>query len=310
MSSSPFFKCYPSDFLAGIAGLKADEIAVYTVALMLIYDRGGPVVADYEHIGWRCQMRPSSAKKLVERLIERGKLGLYEGRLTNNRAEIELSFRRDLAEISRRNGKRHVAKVDAEANENKDLAKPAGSRQEPVTRSQIPEARTASHVPERVSAPAPAPAREADPARDDVMRARVAIAKAFTDAGHAFPPDTGRVAVWAAQGYAPALIVSVVSSGLSRRPNVSTLAYFDNALKEAHERRVVPAPLPQTSEERAAAIPDTAWDRAVGHYRRSGEWLRIGGSPAPDQAGCLAPEAILEKHGYGPALAAPRTTAA
>ena len=37
------FDCYPSDFLNGIIGLTADEIAAYTVIMMLQYDRGEAV---------------------------------------------------------------------------------------------------------------------------------------------------------------------------------------------------------------------------------------------------------------------------
>lgn len=139
MSTSPYFKCYPSDFLSGVAGLEADEIAVYTVVLMLIYDRSGPIAADYEHIGWRCRMRPSSARKVVARLVERGKLVLAGERLSNARAEKELTFRSDLAEISRNNGRKHVGKGNGEASKNKGLENLPASRQEPDTRSQIPE---------------------------------------------------------------------------------------------------------------------------------------------------------------------------
>lgn len=53
MSGVPRFDCYPSDFLNGIIGLNADEIAIYTVVMMLQYDRGGPSLTLGVSGSWR-----------------------------------------------------------------------------------------------------------------------------------------------------------------------------------------------------------------------------------------------------------------
>jgi len=147
MSNVPYFKCYPSDFLSGVVGLDAQEIGVYTVVLMMIYDRGGPVACDYKRLGLRCGLRPTSVQKVVERLIEYGKLHLDpHGRLTNSRAEKEVKSREKLAENSRKNGTRGGRKPAQRLNEINGARNPAGFIQathaEPDTRNQKPEARS------------------------------------------------------------------------------------------------------------------------------------------------------------------------
>ena len=88
------FDCYPSDFLNGIIGLSGDEIAVYTVVMILQYDRGEPV----PHIGHERELvvRSGLSKKrcasALERLLQIGKLSLSEGCLSNSRAAKELEI--------------------------------------------------------------------------------------------------------------------------------------------------------------------------------------------------------------------------
>ena len=99
------FDCYPSDFLNGIIGLTADDIAVYTVIIMLQYDRGGPV----RYIGYEREIfvRAGLTRKRltisVDSLIERGKLSKTEDgkALFNERTEKELT---KIAERISKNG--------------------------------------------------------------------------------------------------------------------------------------------------------------------------------------------------------------
>lgn len=87
------FDCFPSDFLNGIIGLSPDEIAVYTVIMMLQYDRAKPVVYEgrEREIAIRAGRMPSARlRKAVDHLIEIGKLKLVDGSLSNGRAEAEL----------------------------------------------------------------------------------------------------------------------------------------------------------------------------------------------------------------------------
>lgn len=87
------FDCYPSDFLNGLIGMTADEIAAYTVIIMLQYDRGEPV--KYEgrerELSVRTGMSRGRLVRAVSGLIEAGKVFLSDGMLTNRRAEKEIA---------------------------------------------------------------------------------------------------------------------------------------------------------------------------------------------------------------------------
>jgi uncharacterized protein YdaU (DUF1376 family) len=93
------FDCYPSDFLNGVVGLPADDIATYTVLVMLQYDCGGPVlyVGRERQIAVRCGMSKGRLAQSVDRLIKIGKLFLdADGAISNPRT------RKELAKISER----------------------------------------------------------------------------------------------------------------------------------------------------------------------------------------------------------------
>ena len=102
------FDCFPSDFLNGTVGMTADQIAVYTVVLMLQYDRGEHVI----YIGREREvaMRSGMTKKRLERavgeLIELGKLHTDGGTIFNRRADKEIEKIRDKIEKNRENSEK------------------------------------------------------------------------------------------------------------------------------------------------------------------------------------------------------------
>ena len=68
MSASPYFKFYSSDFLTGILGMEPDEIAVYTVIIVMIYDRGEPITADMDALAWHWQDKAGYSLLVVREL--------------------------------------------------------------------------------------------------------------------------------------------------------------------------------------------------------------------------------------------------
>jgi hypothetical protein len=125
---------------------------------------------------------------------------------------------------------------------------------------------------------------------DPVVDLRVRITALFTEfAPDGVPPETGRAAVWLARGFEPALILAVIRAGLERRRRVRTLAYFDEAIAEAHERRApVAAPVPPEDPE-AMRRGFRAMARA---HLRDGHWSDSWG-PRPGESGCRIPGDIL-----------------
>lgn len=106
-------------------------------------------------------------------------------------------------------------------------------------------------------------------------------------------PDLTRCGVWLAKGYERPMIREVVTELLARKPDISSLAYFDAALAERHAKR------PETPSERAAAAASYDMDWAVGMFAKGGAWPRKAG-PEPGQVGCRASIEVLAKHGLGP----------
>ena len=92
MSGVARFDCYPSDFLNGVIGLTGDEIAAYTIVLMLQYDRGEPVVYEgrERELSVRSGLPRGRLASAIQRLVELGKLTLAQGALSNDRTTKEL----------------------------------------------------------------------------------------------------------------------------------------------------------------------------------------------------------------------------
>ena len=81
---------YPSDWLAGVAGMTPAQIGVYITILMLIYDAGGPIFFDKRRLARRMCCPQNTFTTIIEDLIADGKVTLNDGFLSNARAEIEL----------------------------------------------------------------------------------------------------------------------------------------------------------------------------------------------------------------------------
>lgn len=88
------FDCYPSDFLNGVIGLSGDEIAVYTVVMMLQYDRGVavPYVGHERELNVRSGLSKKRCASALDRLLQIGKLAMVDGCLSNPRAVKELEI--------------------------------------------------------------------------------------------------------------------------------------------------------------------------------------------------------------------------
>ncbi len=132
MSAVSRFDCFPSDFLNGIVGRTADEIALYTVVLMLQYDRGGPVpVAGHEReLVVRAGLTRGRFDKALASLVALDKLKVENGHTWNTRAERELArIAEKIAknrENSEKGGNSTKEKFDRLRKENNDGDRPSG----------------------------------------------------------------------------------------------------------------------------------------------------------------------------------------
>jgi uncharacterized protein YdaU (DUF1376 family) len=120
----PYFDFYPSDFMHGVRGLSAQEVGVYTMMLCRIYEENGPVEFHVLRLATYCGMRESTFKKTVDTLVNLGKLDIADGKISNRRAESEISSRSDKLKLNSKAGK-----ASAEKREQKQRSKSTGVQQ-------------------------------------------------------------------------------------------------------------------------------------------------------------------------------------
>lgn len=110
MKHVPYFRFYPSDFMAGVRGMTAQEVGVYTMLLCLIYEAGGPVENNPLRLATYCGLRLPTFERTCEKLIALGKITAADGWLSNARAEVEIAKRADDLKIAFRAGKASAEK--------------------------------------------------------------------------------------------------------------------------------------------------------------------------------------------------------
>lgn len=102
--SLPYYKRFPRDFLDGTIGLSLEVKGAYAVVLDLIYMRGGRLPDDGRYIAGQlgCSLRKWNA--IRSELLERGKLTVELGFISNFRADYLLEETRKLREKNAENG--------------------------------------------------------------------------------------------------------------------------------------------------------------------------------------------------------------
>lgn len=88
--------------------------------------------------------------------------------------------------------------------------------------------------------------------------ARGRILEAFAAANSPNIPDTARVDLWLAQGWDVEIFVPVIAEAVKRKPSISSLSYFENAITEAHAKR---NPTPAKIETHAEK--ETRWRQSL-----------------------------------------------
>jgi len=87
MSMSPWFKCYPDQYLRGVEDLDDTELAFYTVLVMRMYDAGDAIYADaktiarYRRSNIRKWERVKASLIAKERIVELTDGGLIDERV-------------------------------------------------------------------------------------------------------------------------------------------------------------------------------------------------------------------------------------
>lgn len=120
---------------------------------------------------------------------------------------------------------------------------------------------------------------------DPIAKLKLDIVKAFTTAGSmTLVPDTHRAERWLAQGYNADLILATIREVLARKPNVTTLAYFDRPIADAHTAKPASIAKPIDAE--------TEWSNKLAHWFKRKEWPGMWGDP-PGHPCCKIPAAFI-----------------
>lgn len=117
----------PDEYIAGVGGqLTAKEQGVYWMICTLVMSKNGPIDDDEERIGHLTKLRPSEARKVIDRLVSLDKISRIDGKLSQNRAEFETEKAQKRIETYTENGK----KGGRPPNNNNELDKPTGFEKE------------------------------------------------------------------------------------------------------------------------------------------------------------------------------------
>ena len=94
--SDPWFKFYPSDWLAGTRGLSAAETGIYITLIAMMYERTDPLPHDNSRLARLCGCPAGAFKRCLDGLMATKKIIIKDGGLWNERVEKE-RYSRDVA---------------------------------------------------------------------------------------------------------------------------------------------------------------------------------------------------------------------
>lgn len=96
----------PADFLTGTAGLTPEETGIYWKVCCLIYLKSAAIDDDEDWIRKAIACDVRTWRRLRQSLIDKGKLILDAGKLTNPRCQTEINAATHRIKTARENGDR------------------------------------------------------------------------------------------------------------------------------------------------------------------------------------------------------------
>ena len=147
MSSRPWYKRFPSDFIAGTMQMSLEQKGAYSIVLDLLYDRRAPIPDDSQWIARVCGCSTRKWNQIRDYLISEGKLVSKNGCLDNPRSTKQRLNEEKEAEKLAEN----AAKSQDKRRENKALSNKNNNLEEKghlQSRSQKPEARKEEEAPD------------------------------------------------------------------------------------------------------------------------------------------------------------------
>lgn len=124
----------PDEYIAGVGGvLRADEQGVYWMICSLIMSEGDAIEQNDRRLAALCLMRPSDMKRIVESLVEKGKiLRQSDGKLFQKRAQSEVERSLNRIQTASENGSKG-GRPAGKGKGKQQKTKPDGSFSEKLT---------------------------------------------------------------------------------------------------------------------------------------------------------------------------------
>ncbi|NHK29173.1 YdaU family protein [Parvularcula flava] len=101
MAEMPWFRFFPSDWLAGTRGMSASETGIYITLVATMYERCEPVPEDHARLARLCGATKAAFVKTLNILIDEGKIIRVDTGLWNERAAKEIGIREEKSEVGR-----------------------------------------------------------------------------------------------------------------------------------------------------------------------------------------------------------------
>ncbi len=240
---------YPQDWIAKTGDLTAEECGVYIQIVAMIYAHRGPIIYDADTLSRKlkgCSVR--LLKSIVQRLIEKDKITIHDGKICQRRAEQELKSKRTHLELSAKGG-RTKAELCSNSPRTHDELTANAARTQVENQHEINEnneiASTDTPIPVATPIATASPTAIAIERIHSTARAQDGFHKIFDEGSAIFPKLATRRSVeitkWLEAGADPDLdILPEIRRAAGK--DIGSWGYFGGAIMDALTNRLTPLP--------------------------------------------------------------------
>ena len=120
MGGVPYIRFFSDDWLSGTNALSLEERGALITLVALTASTGEPPKADYQRLSRQLGCTPGRAKKIIEALVDLGKIGIDGGSIINRRALTETEISQKNSEKQSEIARARWSKNPEKSNEIKD----------------------------------------------------------------------------------------------------------------------------------------------------------------------------------------------
>lgn len=120
MAKSPWVRFFASDWLAGTRGLSAAETGVYITLVASMYERREPIADDHRRLARLCGAPVPTFNKILEGLIDSGKIVRAGNTLWNDRVAAECENSNEKSQASAKSANARWGKNTSKTNIDED----------------------------------------------------------------------------------------------------------------------------------------------------------------------------------------------